>query len=124
MSRVIAQMLIMGGAYMARAFVTAYQQALINSARQGGAAAAGSKARSVRGIMRPEEAAEVLGIHRDADLKNITANYDRLYKTNDPSQGGSLYLQAKIHNAKTVLEESALARGDSADNHGSASPPS
>lgn len=123
MSRVIAQMLVMGGTYMARALITAYQQALINSARQGGAAATGSKVRSARGIMRTDEAAEILGVRRDAGLKEIQTSYDRLYKANDPAHGGSLYVQAKIHNARTALEESAVARGEKHDRT-NVSPPS
>jgi mitochondrial import inner membrane translocase subunit TIM16 len=111
-SRIVAQILVMGGTYVARAFVSAYQQALINSARQVGPAAANSAARAARGVMPVEEAAEVLGVRRDAGLKDILGQYERLFKANDPSKGGSLYIQAKIHNAKTSLEREALSRGE------------
>lgn len=110
-SRVIAQFLLMGGTYVARAFVTAYQQALINSA-QGGAAAAGASRAGRAAGMRIEEAAEVLGVSRTAGLKDVYTRYDRLFTANSPEKGGSLYLQAKIHNAKTVLEKEALERGE------------
>jgi mitochondrial import inner membrane translocase subunit TIM16 len=111
-SRIVAQILVMGGTYVARAFVSAYQQALINSARQGGPAAASSAARAARGVMPVEEAAEVLGVRRDTGLKDILGQYERLFKANDPAKGGSLYIQAKIHNAKTSLEREALSRGE------------
>lgn len=110
-SRVIAQFLLMGGTYVARAFVTAYQQALINSARGGAAAAGASRAGRAAG-MRIEEAAEVLGVSRTAGLKDVYTRYDRLFTANSPEKGGSQYLQAKIHNAKTVLEKEALKRGE------------
>jgi mitochondrial import inner membrane translocase subunit TIM16 len=111
-SRIIAQALVMGGTYVARALVTAYQQALVNSARQGGPAAASGAARAARGIMPVEEAAEVLGVRRDAGLKDILGQYERLFEANNPAKGGSLYLQAKIQNARTSLEREAVARGE------------
>jgi mitochondrial import inner membrane translocase subunit TIM16 len=111
-SRVLAQFLLMGGTYVARAFVTAYQQALINSARQGGAAAGGAARAGRAAGMRVEEASEVLGVPRDAGLKEIYGRYDRLFHANAPEKGGSIYIQAKIHNAKDVLERGALERGE------------
>lgn len=108
--RVIAQILIMGGGYVARAFVQAYQQALVNSARGGGAG--GAAARSIRGRISAEEASEILGLKKDAGLKDIYKRYDRLFKANDPVKGGSIYIQAKIHHAKLQLEKDAVARGD------------
>lgn len=108
--RVIAQILLMGGGYVARALVQAYQQALVNSAR--GGAAGGAASRSIRGRVSAQEAAEILGVKKDAGLKDIYKRYDRLFKANDPEKGGSIYIQAKIHNAKQQLEKEALARGE------------
>jgi hypothetical protein len=51
---------------VARALKTAYQQALVNSARQGGPAAASGAARLARGCMPVEGAAEAIGVRRDA----------------------------------------------------------
>lgn len=107
--RVIAQILLMGGGYVARAFVQAYQQALVNSARGG---AGGAASRSIRGRVSPQEAAEILGVKKDAGLKDIYKRYDRLFQANDPAKGGSIYIQAKIHNAKLQLEKEAIARGE------------
>lgn len=112
-SRIIAQIILMGGAQVARAFVTAYQQALANSARGGAAGGgAGAAARGVRGRIAIEEASEILGVKRDAGLKDVYKTYERLFQANDPAKGGSLYIQAKIHNAKMELEKAALARGE------------
>lgn len=111
--RVIAQILLMGGTYVARAFIQAYQQALVNSARGGGAAAgAAGTARNMRGRLTPEQAAEILGVKKGAGLKDIYNKYDRLFTANDPTKGGSIYIQAKIHNAKVELEKAAVARGE------------
>lgn len=112
--RVIAQMLIMGGTYVARAFIQAYQQALVNSARTGasGAAGAAGAARALRGRLTTEQASEILGVNKDAGLKDIYHKYDRLFTSNDPAKGGSIYLQAKIHNAMYQLERDAVARGE------------
>lgn len=111
-SRVIAQILIMGGTFVARTLIQAYQQALVNSARSGNAGAAGAAARSLRGRLTPEQAADILGVTKSTGLKEIYSKYDRLFTANDPSKGGSLYLQAKIHNAMTQLEKEAVARGE------------
>lgn len=108
--RIIAQILLGGSVYVARAFVQAYQQALVNSARggaQGGAAAA-----RLRGRLTAEEASAILGVKKDAGLKDIYTKYDHLFKANDPAKGGSIYLQAKIHNAKMELEKQAVGRGE------------
>lgn len=111
-SRVVARLLIMGAGYVGRAFVQAYQQALVNSAR-GGAGAAGSAARGARGRIGAAEASEILGVRQNAGLKDIYAKYDKLFAANNPAKGGSVYLQAKIHHAKTELERAAVERGES-----------
>lgn len=113
-SRVIAQILIMGGTFVARTLIQAYQQALVNSARSGGSGAGGAAARTIRGRLTPEQAADILGVTKSAGLKEIYSKYDRLFTANDPSKGGSLYLQAKIHNAMAQLEKDAVARGEAA----------
>lgn len=110
-SRIIAQILIMGAGYLGRAFVQAYQQALANSARSGGAAAGGT-ARSVRGRVGVQEASEILGVRQNAGLKDIYNKYEKLFNANDPAKGGSIYLQAKIYNAKVELEKAAIERGE------------
>lgn len=110
-SRVIAQMILMGAGYLSRAFIQAYQQALVNSARNGGSAATAG-ARGVRGRIGVQEASDILGVKSDAGLKDIYVKYDKLFTANDPTKGGSLYLQAKIHNAKMELEKAAAARGE------------
>lgn len=108
-SRIIAQVLLMGASVVGRAFIQAYQQALANGARPGAAAAA----RGAR-TLQAAEAADILGVKPNGGLKDIYAKYDKLFAANDPKSGGSLYLQAKIHHAKSLLEREAVARGETA----------
>lgn len=112
-SRVVARLLIMGAGYLGRAFVQAYQQALANSARGGGAAGAAA-ARGAGGRIGAAEASEILGVRPDAGLKDIYHKYDKLFAANNPTKGGSVYLQAKIHHAKMEMERVAVERGETA----------
>lgn len=108
-SRIIAQVLLYGASVVGRAFIQAYQQALANGTRPGAAAAA----RGAR-TLQAAEAAEILGVKQNGGLKEIYTKYDKLFAANDPKSGGSLYLQAKIHHAKSLLEREAVARGETA----------
>ena len=108
-SRLIAQLILMGAGMLGRAFAEAYRQSLANAARGGGASAA---ARGGRRRITTEEASEILGVKNNAGLKDIYQKYDKLFPANDPTKGGSLYIQAKIHNAKVELERAAEERGE------------
>ena len=88
-----------------RAFATAYQQALHN-ARKEGATAAKEALKPKRGAMTPGEAVEILHLPEGgaADATQVAARYDKLYAMNDPSKGGSFYLQSKILRAREALD--------------------
>ncbi len=103
-------MILMGAGMLGRAMVLAYRQAIVNSSNAG--AAGGAAARSVRGRIGAQEASEILGVDQNAGLKDIYNKYDKLFAANDPKEGGSLYLQAKIHHAKVELEKNAVERGE------------
>ena len=70
-------------------------------AMQQAAKAATSSAMSVL------EARQVLNLAVDGPLSKgvILEQFKRYYTANDPEKGGSLYLQAKIYNAKQALYE-------------------
>mmetsp|Transcript_4462 Transcript_4462/g.12171 ORF Transcript_4462/g.12171 Transcript_4462/m.12171 type:complete len:133 (-) Transcript_4462:2370-2768(-) len=109
-SRIIAQILVVGGGYFVRAFVEAYRQAL--QAAPAHAAGARQAARSLKHKLTLEEAAEILSVRKDAGLKDISERFEKLYTSNDPSKGGSQYLQYKILSARNALVESAVERGE------------
>ena len=95
------RMLAQAAVPLFRAFATAYQQALHN-ARKEGATAAKEALKPKRGAMTPAEAAEILHLPEGgaADAAQVAARYDKLYAMNDPSKGGSFYLQSKILRAR------------------------
>lgn len=99
------RMLAQAAVPLFRAFATAYQQALHN-ARKEGATAAKEALKPKRGAMTPGEAAEILHLPEGgaADAAQVAARYDKLYAMNDPSKGGSFYLQSKILRAREALD--------------------
>ena len=66
-----------------------------------------------RGAMTPGEAAEILHLPEGgaADAAQVAARYDKLYAMNDPSKGGSFYLQSKILRAREALDAEIAAGG-------------
>ncbi|ORZ11098.1 Pam16-domain-containing protein [Absidia repens] len=106
--RIIAQVIVSVGTVVGRAFFAAYKQAAANAAAGGGAAAAargGGKEGVVDALTRKtglsmEEACQILNLQRDADLAQLTKNYEHLFNTNDVAKGGSFYIQSKVVRAK------------------------
>mmetsp|Transcript_6664 Transcript_6664/g.13535 ORF Transcript_6664/g.13535 Transcript_6664/m.13535 type:complete len:131 (+) Transcript_6664:352-744(+) len=105
MQRIIAQILVVGGGYVVRAFAEAYRQAAANAGRQGAGAAGRASSVPGRRVMSTDEAAQILNVPRDAGLKQISERYDRMFHANDPAKGGSAYLQAKVKAARYILEQ-------------------
>ena len=107
--RPFANILVQGTAVFGRAFLQAYQNAAANA---GKTAAGGAQAAVRRGQMTREEALEILGVTaeslRDAP-EELEAKYEKFFQANDPSNGGSFYLQSKIYRAKEFLDEEAIA---------------
>lgn len=112
-SRIIAQVVVVAGTYAVRAFAEAYRQALANGASgsAGRAAARTASAAGARGrTMSTEEAANVLGVAPDAAAEAVAARFERMLAANEPTKGGSAYLQAKVRVARETLERAALER--------------
>eukprot|EP00602_Paraphysomonas_sp_CaronLab_P002674 CAMPEP_0185021886 /NCGR_PEP_ID=MMETSP1103-20130426/4592_1 /TAXON_ID=36769 /ORGANISM="Paraphysomonas bandaiensis, Strain Caron Lab Isolate" /LENGTH=124 /DNA_ID=CAMNT_0027553667 /DNA_START=50 /DNA_END=424 /DNA_ORIENTATION=- len=109
-ARILAQLIIQGGSILTRAVFTAYQQALRNAKAGGGAASTATAV--VRRKMNPDEAMKILNIEKAAEgeISKVKVNeqYEKYYKANDPSKGGSFYLQSKIYRAKEALIKEAM----------------
>ncbi|KAI8389362.1 coth protein-domain-containing protein, partial [Blakeslea trispora] len=110
-ARIIAQIVVSLGSVVTRAFVAAYKQAAANAAKNGGAANAsgggrtGTKEAVLDALTRKtgmsmEEACQILNVTKEADLSKISKSYEHLFGVNDPTKGGSFYLQSKVVRAK------------------------
>ncbi|XP_054709006.1 mitochondrial import inner membrane translocase subunit tim16-like isoform X2 [Uloborus diversus] len=98
MAKYIAQVIVLGSQVFARAFARALQQefaATSAAAKRGGASKAQAEA-NVKLGMTLQEAKDILNI-RDLDVEKINKSFEHLFKVNDKSKGGSLYLQSKIN---------------------------
>mmetsp|Transcript_1052 Transcript_1052/g.1741 ORF Transcript_1052/g.1741 Transcript_1052/m.1741 type:complete len:140 (+) Transcript_1052:125-544(+) len=107
-ARVIAQLIVNGTAILSKAFLSAYQQALRNAkagGAPGAASAAGGGASKLKFKMQPSEALQILNIERgDMTRKLLNERYKTMFESNDPSTGGSFYIQSKIFRSKEVLD--------------------
>jgi len=104
-ARVFANIIIQGTAVFGKAFMQAYANAAANA---GKVAADGAQAVVKRGQMTREEAIEILGVTADllkSAPEEVQAKYDKFLEANDPTNGGSFYLQSKIFRAKEFLDE-------------------
>eukprot|EP00753_Platysulcus_tardus_P021322 PLAT8823.1.p1 GENE.PLAT8823.1~~PLAT8823.1.p1 ORF type:complete len:135 (+),score=43.50 PLAT8823.1:42-407(+) len=100
LGKILAQVLVTGGQVFGRAVAKAYQEALKNAAKGGGAAAA------VRGRakMSTSEALRVLDLEDDPTREEVEEAYEKLFEKNDPSNGSSFYLQSKVYRAKEAMD--------------------
>lgn len=64
-----------------------------------------SAAQSTAGKMTKEEAMKILNITKDASRKDMINSFERLFKANESSKGGSHYLQSKVLRAREALED-------------------
>ncbi|KAK4778207.1 hypothetical protein SAY87_018394 [Trapa incisa] len=102
-ARILANLIVMGGGILARAFVQAYRQALTNASKNGTAQEAMQNTiRRASKAMTEQEARQILGIQEGAAWEEILKKYDVLFERN--AKNGSFYLQSKVHRAKECLE--------------------
>ncbi|KXJ21017.1 mitochondrial import inner membrane translocase subunit tim16 [Exaiptasia diaphana] len=109
MAKFIAQIIILGGQVIGRAFAQALKQEFQSGAATRRAAAGaneGAKRAATNSMMGMtiQEAKQILNI-QDIDKEAIQKNYDHLFKINDKKAGGSFYLQSKVVRAKERLDE-------------------
>jgi len=105
--KIVAQLLIGGFGMFSRAFMAAYQQALMNAKSGKGPAVSEAASRGTR--MAIEEALQILNVKRsDVSAQNagkLSEMYQKMFNANDPKKGGSFYLQSKVYRAREALEE-------------------
>ena len=100
MAKQLIQLIIAGGQVVGKAFAAAVRQEIRMSqdaakARYSGQQSTAQAAETARMGMTLDEAKMILNVE-NLDQEAIQKNYDHLFKVNDKSQGGSLYLQSKV----------------------------
>lgn len=99
-SRIIAQLLVAGGAMVFRAAAQAYRQAIVNGQRAG--VTPESLRKAVKQEMSIQEARMILGVDGDATWEEIMKKYEHLFSVNEKQ--GTFYLQSKVYRARERLE--------------------
>lgn len=109
MAKFIAQIIVLGGQIVGKAFAQALRQEFQtgNAAkRAAGSAQEGSKQAAKNSLMgmSVDEAKQILNV-KELNPESIEQNYTHLFDLNDKKKGGSFYLQSKIFRAKERLDE-------------------
>jgi import inner membrane translocase subunit TIM16 len=113
--RVITQVVLIGSRVLGRAFAEAYKQAAASSQYQRAQAKAGINPTggraSVAAGMTLEEACKILNVKPpqggQANMEEVMERFKRLFDANEPTNGGSFYLQSKIVRARERIEAEA-----------------
>ena len=104
-ARILAQFVIVAGGAVMRSVVTAYKEAAARGATN--PAAAGVK-QALSRRMTPDDAAKILDLELpSATREKLAQRFESLYKANASSAEfpGSPYIQRKVANANTVLND-------------------
>ncbi|XP_054725756.1 mitochondrial import inner membrane translocase subunit Tim16 [Anastrepha obliqua] len=119
MAKYLAQIIMLGGQAIGRAFAKALKQEIAASqeaARRGGGGQQGEKRAeaNARTGMTLEEAKQILNVDDLKDLEKIVKNYEHLFAVNDKAKGGSFYLQSKVFRAKERIDTELKQQMDAA----------
>ncbi|XP_030470307.1 mitochondrial import inner membrane translocase subunit PAM16 like 2-like [Syzygium oleosum] len=110
-AKILANLVVMGGGILARAFVQAYRQALANASKTGVAQETVQNAvRRASKAMTEQEARQILGVSEETAWEEILKKYDVLFEQN--AKNGSFYIQSKVHRAKECLETAYHGKAD------------
>ncbi|KAI4176367.1 MAG: hypothetical protein LQ343_001106 [Gyalolechia ehrenbergii] len=109
--RIITQAVIVGARVFGRAFAEAYRQASASSkyaqSSIGSSGSSTSKNFASSGLTL-DEACKILNVKPPqggkANIEEVMERFKRLFDVNDPSKGGSFYLQSKILRARERIE--------------------
>lgn len=90
---------------ISRAFVQAHRQAVHNASHGIVASTAVKSTLRKKNEMPLQQAREILNFPSSSTptAEEVQKQFERYFKANDPSSGGSYYLQSKIHTAKETL---------------------
>ncbi|CAD7092884.1 unnamed protein product [Hermetia illucens] len=126
MAKYLAQIIVIGGQVVARAFARALKQEIAASQEAARRAGGGQKghnraAANARSGLTLEEAQQILNVSK-LDREEIFKKYEHLFNVNDKSKGGSFYLQSKVFRAKERLDEE-LRLMEKAEKKATESPP-
>jgi len=109
--RIITQVVLVGSRVLGRAFAEAYRQASASQqyakqgARSGGSGTANNFASSGLTL---DEACKILNVRPPqggkTDMETMMQRFKNLFDRNDPSKGGSFYLQSKVLRARERIE--------------------
>ncbi|KAG4302959.1 hypothetical protein PCANB_000752 [Pneumocystis canis] len=122
--QLIVQIIVVGVQVLGRAFIQAYKQMAVNAALKHAKNNGYGFSKEVNDIdtnilsqktgITVSEACQILNIKKiPIKLSDVIEKYEYLYKTNDPKNGGSLYLQSKIFWAKERLKIDLSQKKDS-----------
>ncbi len=108
--RIITQAVIVGARAFGRAFAEAYRHASASSRYS--QSAAGSSSTSSHNFISSgltlDEACKILNVKPPqggkANMEDTIERFKRLFDVNDPTKGGSFYLQSKILRARERIE--------------------
>ncbi|KAL8659654.1 MAG: hypothetical protein Q9202_007007 [Teloschistes flavicans] len=111
--RIITQAVVVGARVFGRAFAEAYRQASASSKYSRATIDSGGSSPShannlVSSGLTLDEACQILNVRSPqggkADMEEVMDRFKRLFDVNDPTKGGSFYLQSKILRARERIE--------------------
>ncbi|KAG4072214.1 hypothetical protein HA402_007624 [Bradysia odoriphaga] len=115
MAKYLAQIIVLGGQAVARAFGRALKQeyaASQEAAKRAGGGQQGNQraAANARSGITLDEAQQILNLNDLNDVEQVNKNYEHLFNVNDKSKGGSFYLQSKVFRAKERIDQELAER--------------
>ncbi|GMI41315.1 hypothetical protein TrCOL_g573 [Triparma columacea] len=104
--RVLGQVAVLAAGIFGKAFVSAYQQAVMQAKNGPQAAEAAAKAAGIaKNQLTRGQARQILNLEKEnTNPESVQKAYDRYFKANAVENGGSFYIQSKVYRAKELLD--------------------
>lgn len=120
--RIITQVVITGTRVLGRAFAEAYKQAAASNqyAKQGGGPSGSPQANNFAASgLTLDEACKILNVKPPqggvTDMDTVLERFKKLFDNNEPTKGGSFYLQSKILRARERIKLEVREAADAAE---------